>query len=107
MYEKQLVKDDVLYDQYTAEQTYEAPEETEEHKRERARAFYSAMMDNYTLFKRGRVGDRKAYVDMINAAIGLGRLNLPNPFEKPVHTINAATRPGKGRVVTAVTEESV
>ena len=106
MYEKQLIKDDVVYDQYMASQADKSEEKTYAQKLEEASLYYYALVMNYKIWKRGKVGDRKSYVDMTNAAIGLARLNLPNPFEEKSIKANAATRPGKGRVVTGVTEES-
>lgn len=105
MYETQLVKEDNMQDQHE----YANLEETElEEDLKRAKAFslYNIMEENFFLWKRGHVGDKKSYADMINAAIGLCKLHMPNPFAEPKHTANAATRPGKGRVVTGVTEES-
>lgn len=70
-----------------------------------ASILYDNILSNFRIWQGHGVGDRKSKQDLINAAVALARLGLPNPFKAQATHINAAKRPGEGFHVTSVKEE--
>lgn len=69
-----------------------------------AHMMYEQLINNYKIWQKGGVGDRISKTHMINAAIGLAKLGMPNPFPMPKHS-NAVKKPDGVHKVTAVKEE--
>ena len=57
-------------------------------------AVYDAMVNNYNLFRRGGVGDKKSHVDMVNNAITLCK-QYENPFRKIVELEERLSKAGR------------
>lgn len=71
---------------------------------QKAHMMYEQLINNYKYWQKGGVGDRISKTRMIDAAIKLAKLDMPNPFPMPKMN-NAAVKPDGMHKVTAVKEE--
>lgn len=73
-----------------------------DNKTQQAAAYYEAMVNNYNMWQRGGVGDKKSRANAWNAAVGLIKLGMPNPWKVAATTGHEAAVPGANAVVTGV-----
>ena len=70
----------------------------------KASILYDNILSNYRIWQGHGVGDRKSKQDLINAAVQLAKLGLPNPWKTQMKQMNAAVNPAQGVHITGVVD---